>query len=610
MSARSPETPRPHASRFCAKEAEELSQSVLENHGGGSLVCMHESSMCGRVDSRQLASSSYAGIRDKAIDWLARVFAANNLRDEWMLGALTLLDRVAATRAAKAAPAIAPVSPHRKPTQEDYAEWLGAALCVLKLSSAEAELETLTIKELIFQLAEKRASWELIVKAEFSIYVAVDYNVAVPTSDDFAGRLALDVVALAKKEHASWPGLVTEKSVAPRPQLTMRVSRFSLLVTFLVELALSHAQDASYGRATPPIALAIVAVRLALYAFGDAPAGAGAALETVEREILGVEAADFLSSLTSVLRSLWARPPHGCGLMKKLEARDAQFVHGPLPKPLELASSCEGQAEPRLQMLQQTPSRQIASPTTAPRERNRSLLTWLLSIERSSVEKLSMLATTPSEEALVSDREWAAEQQACRVEPDRTWPTWAAVPMDEPSSAFATLRPHAASAKAVAMVRRGSKIAEPSAELLQKIGNLCAVTVGTNRTDTVACCREECNQEHFCPEWSKVKRRQLRAGHTKSLCQKCHERGYTTRDTATYTCDGQGCQFMGGINKFSRESVWKYKRHRQRGQLCCEKCSNTREKQKTNTSTQHIYIYIYLYMYMHSVDTAQLDSTR
>ena len=325
MSARSPETPRPHASRFCAKEAEELSQSVLENHGGGSLVCMHESSMCGRVDSRQLASSSYAGIRDKAIDWLARVFAANNLRDEWMLGALTLLDRVAATRAAKAAPAIAPVSPHRKPTQEDYAEWLGAALCVLKLSSAEAELETLTIKELIFQLAEKRASWELIVKAEFSIYVAVDYNVAVPTSDDFAGRLALDVVALAKKEHASWPGLVTEKSVAPRPQLTMRVSRFSLLVTFLVELALSHAQDASYGRATPPIALAIVAVRLALYAFGDAPAGAGAALETVEREILGVEAADFLSSLTSVLRSLWARPPHGCRSMKKLEARDASF---------------------------------------------------------------------------------------------------------------------------------------------------------------------------------------------------------------------------------------------------------------------------------------------
>ena len=115
--------------------------------------------------------------------------------------------------------------------------------------------------------------WDEIVKAEFRVYRTLNYNVAVPTAADLAGRMALDVVVAARKGLALWPGLLKERLRAPSPELTTEVCRFILLVSFLVELGLILVQEAAYGRSLPPAALALVAVEHALQAFGDAPAG-------------------------------------------------------------------------------------------------------------------------------------------------------------------------------------------------------------------------------------------------------------------------------------------------------------------------------------------------
>jgi hypothetical protein len=109
---------------------------VLQEHGGGSLRFMHERSLHSGVSSHELACSTYVGSRTKAVSWLTSVFEEHRLRDEWMVATIALLDRVAVAECRRSANAGA-----SKPAREDCscAEWLAAVLCVLKLSSAEAD---------------------------------------------------------------------------------------------------------------------------------------------------------------------------------------------------------------------------------------------------------------------------------------------------------------------------------------------------------------------------------------------------------------------------------------------------------------------------------------
>ena len=124
----------------------------MEDHGGVSLALMHERSLRGRVDSERLESSSFFANRERLITWLVKAFSDFHLRDEWLVASLTLLDRLAATRVAAtwSPAAVAQQTVRLGPLDP---EWLAVVLCVLKLSSAEAEIETLSLKDLIFRLA-------------------------------------------------------------------------------------------------------------------------------------------------------------------------------------------------------------------------------------------------------------------------------------------------------------------------------------------------------------------------------------------------------------------------------------------------------------------------
>jgi len=341
---------------------------------------MHERSIlvCGRVDSRNIANSRYAGVRKKAVEWLIKVFDQHSLRDEWMVGVVTLLDRLAgergkassATRKGARKRSQGSTPREREFTLDEQAELLAACLCVLKLSSAEAELETIGLKELIFQIAElhrgSSAMWDMIVKAEFGIYRTFNYNVALPSSADLAGRIVLDVLAAARKQDTAWLGLFTETPPAPRPELVTPVTRFSLLVSFLIELGLAHIQEAVHGQGSPCIALALVAIHLALHRFGEAPLGGIAALEAAEQATLGAEAARLLPPLTTALYAQWVSPTPGSEVVRKWQVRSERFVYKALPTASRQLPLRNGQAEPPLRTPERTPGRRTQQPTTGP----------------------------------------------------------------------------------------------------------------------------------------------------------------------------------------------------------------------------------------------------
>ena len=45
----------------------------------------------------------------------------------------------------------------------------------------------------------------------------------------------------------------------------------------------------------------------------------------------------------------------------------------------------------------------------------------------------------------------------------------------------------------------------------------------------------------------------------KNICPDCANEGYTFRDITTYMCDGEQCDCKGGVLKFSKESIARYK---------------------------------------------------
>jgi hypothetical protein len=98
-----------------------------------------------------------------------------------------------------------------------------------------------------------------------------------------------------------------------------------------------------------------------------------------------------------------------------------------------------------------------------------------------------------------------------------------------------------------------------------------AQSKGVN-TEEIECCQPTCRKSHFDLKWTKQRRKDLRTGHSKSLCPECERKGYTTRDTNTYKCDKLGCQFEGGVSQFTKESMAKYKKRSCKGIKTCLKC--------------------------------------
>jgi hypothetical protein len=313
-----------------------------------------------------------------------RSFEANNFRDEWLISVISLLDRIAAAQ--QALQARSGRSLRRNDSfaaMSDDAQMFAAALCVLKLSSAEAECDPLGIKDLITDLSKfvskhfgpcRDAAWKQIVEAEFRMYRLLEYKVGVPSAADLNMRIILDIVNAARKATGSevWPGLKKERVVAPRQSLTTSAARVVCLSSYLVELGLVHAQDEVYRDGTPPAALALAAAKLALYAFGEPPAQSIFEYDKAVKQILKHEEAErMLPSLESAIRAVWKSPPSDrqgnlCPVVVKWRARQAKYEHGPLPEAWgcsEPLSQAACQVEPAL-LTPQRELRRKHTPTT------------------------------------------------------------------------------------------------------------------------------------------------------------------------------------------------------------------------------------------------------
>lgn len=345
----SPGTPPPPPAKFSVSEALELGQHILEDHGGGSLRRMHERSLGGTISSLDLLQTSERA-RSAAIDFLTEAFEHYFFRDEWLASVVALLDRIAVASAQSPRP---PVTAGQAPgsKEEAFAEWLAAALCVLKLSPAEAELETMSVKDIIMQFVGRshRSSsvWKQIVDAEFRIYRLLNYHVALPTAHDIAVRIALEVCAAGRRAEAvsdkpQWAGLAEENLQAPRDELTMPTPRFTLLASFLVEIAMAHLYMKVYRDSAPPAALAFAALHLSLHSFGDIPPRCAKALENADQRVFRQEDGNrFVPFLVKAIYKLWQHPPQESMVMKKWNNRNCRDFGKPLPKaPEELWPSC------------------------------------------------------------------------------------------------------------------------------------------------------------------------------------------------------------------------------------------------------------------------------
>ena len=325
---------------------------------------MHAQTLTSQVDIVALEQTSYYNSeRAKAVKFFVEVFDRGSFRDEWLVGVLALLDRIAtAEQACSIRRAIG------KTKGNLSVQWLAATLVILKQSSCEAELGR-SLKEIILRAfciprGEFLPLWKQIVSEESNIYRVLDYRVASPTALDMALGIAFDVCKRARSGDGGapvWTGLANGQmpsvdTVGSR--LGPLVPRFVLLVSFLVELSMAHAPDAIYQDVAPPLALAIVCAKLALPAFPGEPAPTeclGAIFPVCEtargKPLLDPQLHAIISRLRLQIHSLWERPPADSAVLRKWRSRSAD-IGGPLPTAYAPPSR-EDATQQRLQLLAQ-----------------------------------------------------------------------------------------------------------------------------------------------------------------------------------------------------------------------------------------------------------------
>lgn len=331
---RSQTPPRSSPGKFSASESLALSDCVLEEHQDSRQVLriMQEKARACWIDGKAIAQASVIASRKKALSFLLPHFLKLNLRDEWSIAAIFLLDRVASKRTSSDS-----ISSCTSMSKESlHAEWLAATLIVLKQSQAAAELGTRSIKDLLCKFANVgEHEWDLTFspatqQAELRILQLLEYRVFIPTPLDFASHIASDLCRKMRTAPAAaaWLGLDVGTLRAPGTALAMPTPLFSLLVAFLTELALAHVPADVYSTSVQPAALALVAVRLSLHAFGAPPDICIEQLQVLQCDLITPEDAELvLPPLAKVVHSLWAKPPADSLVAKKWRAREARSTH-------------------------------------------------------------------------------------------------------------------------------------------------------------------------------------------------------------------------------------------------------------------------------------------
>merc|ERR1719329_507847 len=154
---RSPQTPRVPQAHFSIAEAAELSDCILHDQDQGFTIrSMHAKSYECHPDASVLQRvHQIAEMRETALIFLTHRFENKNLRDEWVVAALSLFDRLAAARELRGltpAPDVAALAAKGKEeNMRDFIiELLAIVIIILKQSSVEAELDHLCVRDIAF----------------------------------------------------------------------------------------------------------------------------------------------------------------------------------------------------------------------------------------------------------------------------------------------------------------------------------------------------------------------------------------------------------------------------------------------------------------------------
>lgn len=382
-----------------ARAVAELSDATLE--AGPTLLELSEQAQRSQVSGAIFSDHDIMGPRLIAIEWFAGQFNGFGYRDEWLADAVNYMDRMAVGYCASSAtgsPSVA--SPDALQEAREAAKqvmsckemWLAAVQVALKMSEAEAELDS-RICDLVSPLASfgqsghrcDRTMRSKILAAELKLVEKLNYELVVPNALHLTDRLAYEVCRAAfsdsrlhfsgmpatEIDQTPWAGLAQgrlplfrgpplkckdmedrrAKNAMPRRSL----SNFQALARFLAEIAFVHQPC---GIANHPGALAIAAVRLALHSCGgaDPPEACVEELAKIQVQMLTSESQKFLPASVASLYWLWRGLPQSSPILQKWRARETDLgcalpsapAKAQLPTELQL-DCCSFSTPPRKQ---------------------------------------------------------------------------------------------------------------------------------------------------------------------------------------------------------------------------------------------------------------------
>ena len=291
------------------QESEEMTRRVLRDHGGPDIMCLQKQTEKGRVEPAVL-EAAWAGQRTEILRWLSGMFDYYMLKDEWFFATVALLDRAEAAR------------PRFSARKSLIVDSLTAALATLKLSGAEAVFGC-SVRQLVLDFARNVGGdkiWDEVVKAELRLYELLNFHVCLPTVDELAVRIAMEVGLLARDTCADWPGLKHMRIAMPCHEPTIPQPCFVVLLHYIIELCVVHAPELIYQDSSAGV-VALAALRLTVLHFGNVPAKCTSFLREQEQSILKVGEAAQVSKTMANMAKLWNEPPQNSEVVRKWHRR-------------------------------------------------------------------------------------------------------------------------------------------------------------------------------------------------------------------------------------------------------------------------------------------------
>mmetsp|Transcript_44949 Transcript_44949/g.106739 ORF Transcript_44949/g.106739 Transcript_44949/m.106739 type:complete len:522 (+) Transcript_44949:86-1651(+) len=315
-------------SKATVTKLKRISEMVLKDHECPSWPHLHAQSLQGDIDYTRWSNSEFVQThRQKVIAWLFPRCAGLGFHDRWATGALMLLDRFASSESEAAL--------NWMPWD---AFWHTMAAMLLSMKMCEAESNSgMSYKRMLTKLAfpsRHEQWWDEVRGAECSIIVALACRLNCPTALDLVEPLAVKMCLTTSSAAAvQWNGSHKGVCKAVHPNMEFPLPRVTLLAMYIVELGLVHAADSILESRVPALAVAIAALELSLYAFGEPPEKCDQELQSLRKQVYS-SALDgsTLRQLRKLLLKIWKHPPQASPVAEKWRCRALQ-LGGAFPEP-------------------------------------------------------------------------------------------------------------------------------------------------------------------------------------------------------------------------------------------------------------------------------------